>query len=314
MSPLEYQEILHKNFPHETSESSFYKIGGHTFEIQFPSKHFKNLYKAPFQKSSESADFTLYVWDSRVANQKKLSPGWHPNAYAQKGEIPLLSQGKFRAVYDAGAATLSFANLQERKGYCWTPDLQQRPYWEKGSPLRNLIHWFLPLKRKYLVHGACIGTRKKGVLIVGKGGSGKSTTALSCLNTPLFYCGDDYCALSNDPAPQVYNIYTSAKIATKSNHLKDIIAIDQEKLIENIALSAIIFPKIGPHANPKIAPTSKGNILRELAASTIFQLPGKNGEMLSFFKNIVLKVPCYTLFLSPQREKNSQYLWEFLHD
>jgi hypothetical protein len=70
-----------------------------------------------------------------------------------------------------------------------------------------------------LVHAAAVGNSNGGVLIGGKGGSGKSTTALTCLESKLNYIGDDYTLLGLDSGrPVVHSLYNSAKL--NSDHVQ----------------------------------------------------------------------------------------------
>ena len=57
-----------------------------------------------------------------------------------------------------------------------------------------------------------------GVLLAGKGGSGKSTTALTCLNSELQYVSDDYCVVVAQPSPFAYNLYCTAKVRADNTH------------------------------------------------------------------------------------------------
>ena len=50
------------------------------------------------------------------------------------------------------------------------------------------------------------------MLLAGKGGSGKSTTALVCLHSSLVYAGDDYCLLATDDGPYVFSLYSTGKL------------------------------------------------------------------------------------------------------
>ena len=62
-----------------------------------------------------------------------------------------------------------------------------------------------------MVHAAAVGDESGGVLLVGRGGSGKSTTALSCLGTQVGYLADDYCLVEMVEGPRVHSLYTSGK-------------------------------------------------------------------------------------------------------
>src|ERR1019366_3211194 len=75
-----------------------------------------------------------------------------------------------------------------------------------------LFHWWMESKDCQLVHGAAIGSGGEAVLITGKGGLGKSTTAVSCLTQGLQYVGDDYLVVALDPSPRVHSLYSTAKL------------------------------------------------------------------------------------------------------
>ena len=57
-----------------------------------------------------------------------------------------------------------------------------------------------------LVHAAAVGSEAGAVLISGKGGLGKSTTALSCLGKGLTYVGDSHVVVQLDPFPRVHSL------------------------------------------------------------------------------------------------------------
>ena len=61
-------------------------------------------------------------------------------------------------------------------------------------------------------HAAAVGQMGSGALLVGKGGSGKSTSALGSLASGWRYIGDDYCLLALNGIPQIHSLCTSAKL------------------------------------------------------------------------------------------------------
>lgn len=70
-----------------------------------------------------------------------------------------------------------------------------------------------------LLHAAAIGTEEGAVLITGKGGIGKSTTALSCLQSGPYYFADNYLIVRLEPEPLVYSLYCTAKL--NADHVKN---------------------------------------------------------------------------------------------
>lgn len=312
-----YFSLLKEKFQtqpsHQVSEKCL--IGGSVFNLIFPNKGIRDLFNLPFERTEryDENSFTVHIWDSVCSNKEIVPSRWGVKDYRQKGEIEGFQSQEYRLVFDVGSQALSMVNLKNRQGYFWTPDLMKLPYWEKGSPLRNIIHWFLQLDKKHLTHGAAVAFPTGGVLIVGKGGSGKSTTALSCLKTELLYCSDDYCAVENNGLPSVHQVYSTAKMVSKETKVVlDVKKQHPEKMINRFPLKAIIFPKICMKKEPELKEAKKSLLLRELAVSTMLQLPGENREMLPFFSEVVKSVPCHTLELSSNYLANAKHLENFI--
>ena len=88
------------------------------------------------------------------------------------------------------------------------------PYWETAAPFRILFHWWSQSFGGQISHAAAVGRDGKGVLLAGRGGSGKSTTAICCVDAGMEYVGDDYVLLTRTPTPTAHSLYNSAKIHT----------------------------------------------------------------------------------------------------
>ena len=114
--------------------------------------------------------------------------------------------------------TLLMLNLLTHEAIYWVNDSDLIPHFECGAPLIPILHLWMSYMGSQLLHAAAVGLPNKGVLIVGKGGSGKSNTALSCLNSKLYYAADDYCILSFNPEPvaQVFKTISEAHVGDLS--------------------------------------------------------------------------------------------------
>jgi hypothetical protein len=177
-----------------------------------------------------------------------------------------------------------------------------------------------------LVHGAAVGTAEGAVLITGKGGSGKSTTALGALMAGLLYLGDDYvlCALSTDGV-QLFSLFNSAKV--DRNTLQRL-ALAPEQLMNRAAflappkpggepekgvllvqkyypalvqtalpLRAILVPHITDQQETRLSPLKPAQAFLALTPTTVFQLPGAQQAALTFLRRLVTQLPCYQLLL-----------------
>jgi hypothetical protein len=94
----------------------------------------------------------------------------------------------------------------------WLSDAVDMPRWDRCRPLLQLLHWWLARSDWQPVHAAAVCGPKGGVLIAGKGGAGKSTTALACLRAGWRYAGDDYVLVSSTPQPRVENLFGTARL------------------------------------------------------------------------------------------------------
>jgi hypothetical protein len=167
------------------------------------------------------------------------------------------------------------------------------------------------------VHGGGVGTPDGGVLLVGKGGSGKSTCSLVSLMSELRYAGDDYTMVSLEPRPWLHSLFSSGKVhpanlwrvphlepaVSNADHLateKAVVFVDQDfpdRPIDGFPLRAIVLPTItgGPHT--RVLPTSRAAALAALAPSTVFQLHTAGSEALQYMAQLVRRVPAYVLEL-----------------
>ncbi|OWY59095.1 hypothetical protein B7486_76400, partial [cyanobacterium TDX16] len=93
------------------------------------------------------------------------------------------------------------------------------PLWEHVAPLRGLISWWAGMNGAGLVHGASMAIDGRAVLLVGKGGTGKSTTSLASPHAGWTLLGDDYAIVEPGPPARVHVLYGRAKATQKTMEL-----------------------------------------------------------------------------------------------
>jgi hypothetical protein len=174
-----------------------------------------------------------------------------------------------------------------------------------------------------LVHAGAVGYLAGGVLLAGKGGSGKSNTALSCLNSSLSYLSDDYCILSLAPTPTLHSLYSTGKIHPADLQRLPFLAtrmvnrerLDVEKALfflysefsdkiaTQLPLRAILIPQINGSGKTTIERTTSVAGLLAMAPSTMAQLPYAGSEVMEMLGELVRQVPCYYLNLSTDTQQ-----------
>jgi hypothetical protein len=192
---------------------------------------------------------------------------------------------------------------------------------ERGAPFRLLLHWWLARRGMQLAHGGAVGASSRGVLLVGAGGAGKSSTTLACVEAGLEYAGDDYCAISTVPHPTVHSLYCTAKVVdadvarypslaagmTDHRHAADekslylLSCAVPEQLVTQLTLAAIVVPVRTGTTTTSFTRASAGAALQALAPSTVGQLPGYASHALATLAAIARALPAYRLELGTDR-------------
>ena len=190
----------------------FFVIGGQAIRLRFAGPALMPLLTPALDHlaSPETADpdLTIYIWDN--ASTTTDPPQLPPAVAMPRGDIP--GYVSDRIYSHLGPDFFSILDAQRAMAIYWCADAGQLPLYERGAPLRSIIHWWLRLSGLQLIHAGAVGTTDGGILLAGKGGSGKSTTCLACLHAGLLYVSDDYSLISLEPKPHVHSIYNTAKL------------------------------------------------------------------------------------------------------
>jgi hypothetical protein len=260
---------------------------------------------------------------------------------AGRREIRGLNGMRIRSVFHLGPDILSLLDNDRNEAVYWIEDAAAIPYYETGYPLSVLLNWWLAGRGRYFVHAATIGRPDGGVLLTGKGGSGKSTTTLACLFSTLGIVGDDYAVV--DPArAHAFSLYNSIKLkslrdvgrfpgiadavsnlarvqseADSEDGEKALIFLHRhfpERLLPELPLKAILVPRIHSEAETRITPAPAALAFKALAPSTLFQLPGNAHDAFRALVDMVRRIPAYEIALGRDIARIPDRIEQFLTD
>ena len=200
------------------------------------------------------------------------------------------------------------------------------PEWELAAPLRQLFAWGMASAGRTVVHGAAVGDHDGVVLLAGAGGSGKSSTALSCFLAGMGYIGDDYVALTLEGGrPMAHALFGTAKVLPHELLLADpsgwllphllrqggggderVVVLPgrgaPERMLPGAPIRAVVVPAAAPPAG--LTTISAAEALRCVAPSSLFQLADAGADELRALSQLVRSLPCYRLGLRPDRGAN----------
>jgi hypothetical protein len=265
---------------------------------------------------AERPMLTVRVWDSVSTGTEPPRPAWGTDAYREHGMIDGFFGDGFYTVYPRGVGALNVVDAQTGRGFFWIADAARVLLPEQGAPLRVLLNLWLADRDVQLVHGAAIGREDGCVLLIGPSGAGKTSTALSCLDSGLRHLGEDYCLIRQGEPPQVFSIYSSAKVEPAAlermprlqelvvsmpvlhqdeKALLDVHATRPGAMMRSARLKAIAVPRIVSGPETRVLPGSAAAALAAVAPSTMLQLPGNGPHLMRMLSATVRSVPCFAL-------------------
>ncbi|MBX3014590.1 MAG: hypothetical protein KF832_23930 [Caldilineaceae bacterium] len=312
-----------------------YHLADRTFRLQFSGRHLipyvtPALAHLPPAPATE-ADLTISLWDGQSTGV--MMPPWPATleAYSQEQNWRFQVE-EYCAVFYPAYRTISLLDQRKNQGILWTENAERFPWYESATPFINLFHWWLGDSQWQIVHAAAVGTARGGLLLVGKSGSGKSTTALRALQAGMDYVGDDYCLVRSDAMPTVATLYSSGKLLLADEEsFADLHAarspltyawarkavyffqeVFSRQVVDQLPIRAILIPTITGKAPSGLTPVSPATALRAVAPSTVFQLPGRRAEGMHSLSQLVRKVPAYRLELGTDTAMIPQLLCQLL--
>jgi hypothetical protein len=341
-----FQEYAEQSIAETGLVEKKFSIGGRGVRLRFAGDRWAGVLTKALNHLQTAADVhpqltvSILDWSIEPRNPllgpylKTMTDHW-PVETGPRGELRHLHGGSVAAFYQPGPDILSVVDLEANLGFYWKKDLSPPPYYEVGSPMRGLLHAWMKSQGVQFVHGGAVGTEAGGALLAGKGGAGKSTSVLACLNSGLKYASDDYCLWCGGGGKEsrVYSLYNTAKLVgerdvakfhglaaqvwNKTRDAKDKVTIFlnecyPERLIPGFPLQAILVPRITGETDTKIFPCGEGAALMALGPSSLAQLPASGGGDLKRIAGLIQGTPCYRIELGTDLQQIPRAIEELL--
>ncbi len=282
--------------------------------------------------ATAAANVAIHIWDSESTGVAMVDPICRHECFTRRGDIWGMASERIRSAFHWVEGSVNLLDFGSRVGIYWVPTAARLPYWAKASPLRTLLHWWMQQIGCQLLHAAAIGNGDGGVLIVGKGGLGKSTTALACLAAGMTYVGDDYVVVGMEPSPRAHSLYCTAKLngdhlerfagfrplATNLEFLGEEKAVIQlhpvhaQQIARSIPLRAVLMPRVWDREATCFEAISKRELQDAAAFTTACQLPHAGRRTDEFVGRLIGALPGARILLGREIERISAAIAEFL--
>ena len=272
------------------------------------------------------ADLDVRLWDTASTGVGMTPPPCPQRYFTDRGNVWGFESERYRFGYQYGEFSVSLFDAGSGNALFWVEDAGRLPFWTTAAPLRGMLSWWLAHNGMQLVHGAVVGTDAGAVLLPGRGGSGKSSTALACLDAGLAYVGDDYVGVALDPEPRAYCLYRTAKlepaqlerverfralapdaeVGREGGYEKAVLFLDGElgeRVRSELPLTAILVPHITGKPETRLAPIEALAVERAAAMTTLSQLPHSGQSTVVFITRLTRSVPRAGLLLGTDFER-----------
>ena len=308
-----------------------FRIGGQMLRLRFAgaalvaatTEALGHLAATDDRDGDEAGDpgLTVCLFDSVSTRTALPAWSWSPREQDVRGDIPALCDERFLVAQCWWNGVLGLLDRTQRRGLFWIRDAAEFPFNERGSPLLMQLHGWLRLRGLQLLHAGAVGDSEGGVLLAGKGGAGKSTTAVAAMLGGLSYAGDDYCVIATEPQPVAYSMYNSGKLSWNGVHrfpqlsgaaahgaegekaLFFVRALHPERLALRLPIRAVLLPTIHGGSDCALEPLSRAVALRELVSSTMAQIPGADSAVLGATAAFMRQLPCYRLRIGADMQR-----------
>jgi hypothetical protein len=217
-----------------------------------------------------------------------------------------------RGLLHEGFRTLFLWDREHGRAAVWLGTAGELPYHLVALPLLPILSWAFAARGCAVVHAAAVATASGALLIGGRSGTGKSTTALACLDAGLGFLGDDMCVIEPGEPPVVHSLFCSAKLDASDTARfpalapalvqgsgpgweKSVYLFDRH-LVRAVVCDAPLVGVAIPRRDegPAVRLSPRQGFLA-MAPNTAFQLPGAAQAACAGVKEIVSKVPVHSV-------------------
>lgn len=296
-------------------------LAGVRIELRFASRalarHYLPAVGHLLAAPGHPADFTIRLFDSASSGVRMAPPPVPRESFTDRGDIWGMNSRRIRSAFHWIEFSLNLLDVERREGVYWVHSDAALPYWAKASPLRTLFHWCMERSGAQLLHAAALADERGAMLITGRGGVGKSTTALSGILHGLRYVGDDYLVVRLAPEPTVFSLYCTAKLnpdqvarfpelaphvtyegltSDEKAVLRLVPGLD-DRFCHSAPIVALATPTFRGAPETRFTAASPDVLERAASFTTMSQLPHAGPETHEYIRRLVAAVPGLTLEL-----------------
>jgi hypothetical protein len=226
---------------------------------------------------------------------------------------------------------LGLLHRRRRRALLWIRDVARVPPADAATLFRAVVAWWLAGSEYVVAHAAAVAGSRGAALLVGRGGSGKSSTAAACFEAGLPFLGDDS-VLCRASTAEVFSLSGCASLlevdvaryhpalagaaaraaGDGEKAFIDLASIGPDRVATHGPLRALLRLTIDQRGDGGLERVARSRALTALAPSSLFNIPGIDRQALSSMAALARRLPAYELRLSGDRGQAARLLLELL--
>ena len=300
----------------------WFRIAGRRVCLRFAGNELAGMLEPVFAHlripPAPMADLTVLVWDHGETGIALPPRPWSPEQEGVQGRVEF-PQGEYAALIDGGGIQVWLLDRAGGRGVVWFRGAAEMPYWERIHPLRQFLEAWAASLGLQMVHAGGVAFDGAGALLIGPGGSGKSTSVLACIAAGARSVGDDYVLIDAGARPAAHSLYGTMRLF--ESHVRrfpflmpehDSVAPGHDgtpkltayvsvrrpaSLVETLPIAAILIPSVAGGAETRLRRESGGAALFALAPNSLKQLDPTSREAFARMARLCRALPCWRLEL-----------------
>jgi hypothetical protein len=196
----------------------------------------------------------------------------------------------------------------------WVESSERLSVQDRGKPLYFPLLLWLADRGIPVIHAALVAHEGQGILLVGKGGTGKTTAALACLLGGLDFLGDDYVGLeeAQDNLFVGHSLYSSVWLTADGEsrvhatiprtepgaggrRLIQAFDLAPHRLRPSVPIRVVAATALSAAPTSSFRPVSKAATLLAVAPTSMLRLPVSGSLHLERMARLIEHVPNYEL-------------------
>ena len=299
------------------------RICGELIELRFPTEELAAVGKSSLSgfltEDAGEPDAAFFYWYDRCDDYLPAGEGQISSVWKSRDETGSLMIGTDRDV-------LQGQDFARKRFYSAQPEPKVEDQLSCRHSMVNAFAFWAKHSDMHLVHAAAVGWGGEGVLVVGRGGRGKSTFAVTCLTEGLDFVSDDYTLLSASGPLEAMPLYSCvglrqdmwAKLPQLGQPTtmvlgKPLFEIPGHRYCPRMTIKAVVMPLVAGDEEPSIYPIAKSNAMAQLISSTASQLEFRHdAAQIQKLSMRLANLPVYEMRMSTDLKKNPAFLRRFI--